>query len=198
MSDSQTTHPSLLLRLRDDRDSDSWSQFMALYSPLIRGFLHKRGLQDADAADLTQEVLGRVASAIKEFQYDPERGTFRGWLFTIVENCVRQFSAQQRPGRRGSGDTRILRALAEHPAHDLQEEWDQQYARHLLERAAYDVRGDFQESTWRAFWATAIEGQAPKDVAAELHISVASVYMAKHRITERLRQQIRYLEGGPS
>jgi RNA polymerase sigma factor (sigma-70 family) len=198
MTDTQTTHPSLLLRIRDVRDADSWSNFVATYAPLVQGFLRRRGLQDADAADLTQEVLARVATAIKGFEYDPERGSFRGWLFTIVENCLRRFSAQERPGRRGSGDTRVLHALAQHPADDLEEEWDRQYQRHLLERAAHEVRGDFQVATWRAFWGTAVEGRAPQEVAAELGMSIASVYMAKHRITGRLRQHVQYLEGGQS
>lgn len=196
MTETQTTHPSLLLRMRDERDADSWAQFVATYSPLVRGFLSKRGLQDADAADLTQEVLARVATAIKQFEYSPEKGSFRGWLFTIVENCLRRFAAQERPGRRGSGDTRIIEALAQHPAKDLEEDWERQYQRHLLERAAHDVRGEFKAATWKAFWGTAVDGRPPREVAAELGTSIASVYMAKHRVIERLRQHIQYLDGG--
>ena len=71
MAASQPTQQSLLLRIRDDRDAASWSRFVAIYSPLVYGFLRKRGLQDADAADLTQDVLTRVATAIKSFEYDP-------------------------------------------------------------------------------------------------------------------------------
>ena len=113
MIDSQTTRQSLLLRIRNERDADSWSQFVTAYAPLVHGFLRKRGLQDADASDLTQEVLARVAAAIKGFEYNPDEGSFRGWLFTIVENCRRRFAAQQRPGQRGSGDARVhARAVA--------------------------------------------------------------------------------------
>jgi RNA polymerase sigma-70 factor (ECF subfamily) len=198
MIDAQSTHPSLLVRLRDERDADSWSQFVGTYSPLILGYLRRRGLQDADAADLTQEVMARVATAIKGFEYNSDKGSFRGWLFTIVENCRRGFSAQERPGRRGSGDTKMLRVLAEVPAESLQDDWDRQYQQHLLEQAARDVRGEFQTSTWRAFWKTAVEGQPPREVAAEVGLSIASVYMAKHRVTERLRQRVQYLEGGHS
>lgn len=198
MIDSQATQRSLLLRIRDERDADSWSQFVSMYAPLVHGFLRQRGLQDADASDQTQEVLARVATAIKGFEYSPDKGSFRGWLFTIVENCLRRFAAQERPGRRGSGDVRILHALAQHAAQDLEEEWDRQYQRHLLERAAQDVRGEFQTATWRAFWETAVEGRPPKDVATELGMSIASVYMAKHRITGRLRQHVQYLDGDVS
>lgn len=193
--DSQTTRQSLLLRIRNERDADSWSHFVTAYAPLVQGFLRKRGLQDADAADLTQEVLARVATAIKGFEYDPAKGSFRGWLFTIVENCHRRFAAQQRPGQRGSGDSGIFHELSQHAAESDVEEWDRHYQRHLLERAAQDVRGDFQPATWRAFWETAVEGRAPQDVAAELGMSIASVYMAKHRITGRLRQHVQYLDG---
>ena len=195
MIDSQTTRRSLLLRIRNERDADSWSQFVTAYAPLVQGFLRRRGLQDADASDLTQEVLARVATAIKGFEYDPDKGSFRGWLFTIVENCHRRFAARERPGQRGSGDARIHHELTQHAARDWEEEWERQYQRHLLQRAADDVRCDFQPATWRAFWETAVEGRAAKDVAAELRMSIASVYMAKHRITGRLRQHIQYLDG---
>ncbi len=195
MTVSPATQPSLLIRIRDERDSDSWSQFVAVYSPLVHGFLRKRGLQDADAADLTQEVLGRVAAAIKKFDYSPERGSFRGWLFTIVENCLRRFSAAPRPGQQGSGDTKTLRALHDLPAAIPEDEWNLQYQRHLLQRAAVDVRDDFQDGTWRAFWETAVEDHPPADVAAGLGLTIAAVYMAKHRVTTRLREHIQFLEG---
>lgn len=194
MTDSQSTRQSLLLRIRNERDADSWSQFVAAYAPVVQGFLRKRGLQDADACDLSQEVLARVSTAIKGFDYNPDKGSFRGWLFTIVANCLRRFTTQQRLGQRGSGDSGILHELTQHAACDL-EEWDRHYQRHLLERAAQDVRGQFQPATWRAFWETAVEGRAPQDVAAELGMSIASVYMAKHRITGRLRQHVQYLDG---
>lgn len=191
-----------MLRIRDERDVESWSSFVATYRPLVFGFLRRRGLQDADAADLTQEVLSRVAAAIKAFEYDPAKGSFRGWLFTIVENCLRRFLAHE-PGQRGSGDTRMLRHLARLPAkagaagtNAAEDEWNREYQRHLLQRAADEVCDEFQDDTWRAFWATAVDGRSPKAVAAELGMTVAAVYMAKHRVVSRLRERIHYLDGG--
>ncbi len=103
MTDAPATRLSLLVRLRDARDDGAWSQFVEVYAPLVYGFARKHGLQDADAADLTQDVLQAVSGGIRRLDYDPRRGTFRGWLFTVVRNKLRNFlAAQKRPGR-GTG-----------------------------------------------------------------------------------------------
>src|SRR5215470_1143371 len=86
MGDAAGTRPSLLIRIRDPGDAEAWGQFVALYGPLIYQFARKQGLQDADAADLTQIVLQAVIDAMKRLDYDPERGSFRGWLYKVVRN----------------------------------------------------------------------------------------------------------------
>ena len=86
MTSIPATRPTLLFRIRDARDHEAWGRFIDLYAPLVYGFLRKRGLQDADSADLTQDVLRQVAAAAKSLEYDAKRGSFRGWLFTIVQN----------------------------------------------------------------------------------------------------------------
>ena len=88
MAASSETQPSLLVRIRNERDTESWSRFVEIYAPAVYRFLKHQGLQDADAADLTQEVMASVAAAIKSFDYDAHRGRFRGWLFTVVQNKV--------------------------------------------------------------------------------------------------------------
>jgi RNA polymerase sigma-70 factor (ECF subfamily) len=111
MREAPTTRPSLLVRLRDARDERAWGQFVDLYAPLVYGYARRRGLQDADAADLTQGVLRAVAGAVGRLSYDPGRGSFRGWLFTIVRNQLRDFRERQgRPGQ-GSGDSGVQRLL---------------------------------------------------------------------------------------
>src|SRR5262245_61410540 len=89
MSDALATRLSLLVRLRDARDDGAWAQFVELYAPLVFGFARKHGLQDADAADLTQDVLQAVSGAIQRLDYDSRRGSFRGWLFTVARNKLR-------------------------------------------------------------------------------------------------------------
>jgi len=101
MAESVTTRPSLLARIKDARDRQAWAEFVEIYAPMVYGFARNQGLQDADAADLTQEVLSAVARSAPRLEYDPARGTFRGWLFTVVRNELRDFAAAR--GRRLSG-----------------------------------------------------------------------------------------------
>ena len=98
MHESPATRASLLVRLRDGGDAEAWQEFVHLYAPIIYGFARKRGLQDADAADLMQEILRSVSSAVHRLEYDSARGTFRGWLFTVTRNKV--FNFLESRGRR--------------------------------------------------------------------------------------------------
>jgi RNA polymerase sigma-70 factor (ECF subfamily) len=191
MGEAPATRASLLVRIRDARDAKAWNQFVEIYAPLVYGFARRHGLQDADAADVTQEVLQSVSKAAHKLEYDPERGTFRSWLFTVVRNRVSTFLARRKPSERGSGGTD--NPLNEQPARVEEESgfWDREYERQLFAWAAEQVRGGFQESTWQAFWQTAVEGKSGKEVAQELGMSVAAVYLAKGRVMTRLKEQIR-------
>jgi RNA polymerase sigma-70 factor (ECF subfamily) len=193
MSDAPATRLSLLVRLRDARDDGAWSQFVDLYAPLVFGFARKHGLQDADAADLTQDVLLAVSGGIRRLDYDPRRGSFRGWLFTVARNKLRNFlAALGRPGR-ATGDPDAQHRLQELPARDEDQAawWDQEYEQRVFAWAAQQVRGAFQDSTWQAFWQTAVEGKAGPQVAQALGLTVAAVYLARSRVTARLKQLIR-------
>jgi RNA polymerase sigma-70 factor (ECF subfamily) len=193
MSDAFATSPSLLVRLRDAEDDKAWSQFVDLYAPLVFGLAGRHGLQEADAADLTQEVLLAVSRGIRTLEYDPRRGSFRGWLFTVARNKLRNLlAARQRPGR-GSGDPDAQQRLEELPAREEEQGawWDQEYERRVFAWAARQVRGAFRDTTWQAFWQTAVEGKTGPQVARALGLSVAAVYLAKGRVTDRLRAVIR-------
>ena len=196
MGDSPATRASLLVRLRDPRDGRAWSEFVDLYAPLIYRFGCKQGLQDADAADLSQETLRAVAGAIGRLDYDPGRGSFRGWLFTIVRNRLRDFLDNRGRQDQGSGDTAMLDWLEQQPGRQdpWAEQWDREYDRQLLLTAARRIRGQFQDGTWQAFWRTTVDGQSGKEVAEALGMSVAAVYLAKSRVMARLKEAIRQLQ----
>ncbi len=197
MPEEPATRPSLLVRLRDHRDNQAWGEFVELYAPLIYTYARKRGLQDADAADLTQNCLRQVAAHVGRLEYDPRRGTFRGWLFTIVRNKLRDF--QHRPHRlyQGSGDPHVQRLLELQPASEPEEkaQWEREYRLGLLSWAADQVRPQVQEATWQAFWQTAVEGKSGKEVAQALGLTAAAVYLAKSRVMARLRAVIREVQG---
>jgi RNA polymerase sigma-70 factor (ECF subfamily) len=189
-----TTHPSLLVRLRGGGDHDAWTQFVQLYAPLVYGFARRRGLQDADAADLTQEVMRAVHASVHRLEYDPARGSFRGWLFTIAYRKLHDFRTRQQGQVCGSGDTAVQDLLAAQPAAEEEEHWNEQYERRLFTCAAEQVRPCFAENTWQAFWRTAVAGESGQQVAEALGMSVAAVYLAKSRVMARLREQIQQWE----
>jgi RNA polymerase sigma-70 factor (ECF subfamily) len=193
MQPSPETRPSLLVRIRDAQDGPAWGLFVEVYAPLIHGYLRKRGLQDADAADVTQEVLRRVAQAIRRFEYDPHRGAFRGWLFTVVRNQWRTFL--ERKHEQGSGDSATMQLLLEQPAPEDDSSWDTEYQRRLFRWAARKVQADVNESTWQAFWLTSLEGKSGPEVAQVLSMSVAAVYVARSRVLARLRDLVQQMEG---
>jgi RNA polymerase sigma-70 factor (ECF subfamily) len=196
MADSVITRPSLLARIRDRGDQQAWVEFVDLYAPLVYRFAQKQGLQDADAADLTQEVLRAVARSAGRLEYDPRRGSFRGWLFTVVRNELRDFATARRRHRPGSGDTDVQRRLEQEPARVEEEEavWERECQRQLFAWAAGQVCRDFQDSTWQAFWLTAVQGKSGKEVAGILGMTTAAVYLAKRRVMARLREEIEQLE----
>jgi RNA polymerase sigma factor (sigma-70 family) len=188
------TRASLLVRLRDPDDVDAWTEFVRLYASVIYGFARKRGLQDADAADLMQEVLRSVAGAVGRLDYDPRRGTFRGWLYSITRNKVYNFLEGRRRHPRGTGDTNAHQRLEEHPGREADaDDWDKEYERKAFAWAADRVRDEFQPSTWQAFWHTAVDGQSAKDVGHRLGLSPGAVYVAKSRVLARLKEEIRQL-----
>lgn len=197
---SISTQPSLLVRLRDPRDQDAWSRFVDLYAPLVYGFLRRRRLQDADAADLTQEVLRQVAGAAAAFSYDRAKGTFRSWLFTVVRNRLTDHlrrAASLVQGAGGSSNWKQVQEqlIAPDSAEADSAEWNAAWRRQLFQTAAKQVQADFTEVTWSAFWQTAVDGRAGQDVATELGLSVAAVYLAKSRVMKRIKEQIQWLQG---
>src|SRR5262245_44263642 len=186
MGDIPSTRPSLLLRLRNAHDGAAWGEFVALYAPLVYGYARKQGLQDADAADLTQDVLQAVAAGLGRLDYDPAKGAFRNWLFTVVRRKLSKWRSAQEV--RPNGDSATRRLLEQFPAPDaIEPAWEAEWEQRLFAWACEQVKRDVAEATWRAFWRTAVDGLPGKRVAAEVGLSVADVYLARRRVLARLR-----------
>ena len=189
MTDFPTTRPSLLVRIRSRDDQNAWAEFVEIYAPLIHAYSRRRGLQEADAANLTQDVLGSVVKSAERFEYDPSRGRFRSWLLTVTRNRVNDHFSGLKRHPRGSGDTGVRSLLEQEPERDGQQ-WDDDYRHRLFHWVAEKIRDEFQETTWQAFWKTAVEGQAGKQVAENLAMSVGAVYIAKSRVLARLKVRV--------
>jgi RNA polymerase sigma-70 factor (ECF subfamily) len=197
MSEWPSTRPSLLVRLRDPRDERAWAEFLEIYTPLVYRLARQKGLQDADADDLAQEVFRAVAGAIDRWNPDPGRGSFRGWLFRIARNLLVNLLARQGRQPRGTGDVEIARLLEEQPAPsgEASSLFALEYRRQLFHWAAEQVRAEVQPSTWDAFWRTGVREETPKDVAESLAMTVGAVYVAKNRVMAKIRQKIEQVEG---
>ena len=193
MNEHPRTRASLLLRIRDPRDADAWTQFVEVYAPLIYGYARKQGLQDADAADLVQDVLRTTALAVRKLNYDARLGSFRGWLFTVARTKLADLVNKRRWPGRGTGESAVQQLLVNQPASepDPEEDWNDEYERRVFAWAAERVRREVEETTWQAFWQTAVEGRSGQEVSAALGMTIAAVYLAKSRVMTRLKEQVR-------
>ena len=197
MHEPPATRHSLLVRLHDSQDEQAWREFLEIYEPLVRRLARRRGFQEADADDLSQEIFRSVAGAIERWRVNPDRGSFRAWLFLIARNTmINAFKKKQRRPL-ATGDTQVRRLLEAQRAPDGEAEAlvDNEYLWGLFHWAADQVREEFREATWQAFWRTGIEGLKAQQVAAELGLSAGAVYIARSRVMARLKQKIEQVEG---
>lgn len=186
-ANSSSSSSSLITLLRA-RDPDAWRRLTRIYGPSVYGWARRAGLQHGDASDLAQEVFQAVAQHIDAFRRE-RRESFPAWLWTIARNKLNDWNRQRAVEPVALGGTSFqlhLEQLAETPsAADASAE-----IKALARRALGLLQTDFEEVTWQAFWRTAVDHQPASAVAAELGISVSSVYTAKSRVLSRLREEL--------
>lgn len=188
MSVSVSTHASLLARLSEGADGPAWNEFHARYRELIRGFALRRGLQAADAEDVVQEVFLALAQAMRSFEYQPEKGRFRGFLKTIAIRVLGKRFVRARAGLGQTAAQQTIEAAPDESAHD--DDWEAEWRQHHLRAAMERVRAEFRGSDLRAFELLTSGTRDARSVATELGISVDSAYQAKSRILKRLRELV--------
>ena len=194
------TRPSLMLRLRDPQDQQAWTQFVSIYEPLILRMLRQRGLQEADARDVTQQVILAVTQAVDDWEPDGREASFRRWLFTIARNLALKFiqrgNAVGGAGRLGVGGSDMMDMLKNlpEPEHRTMVAFDDEYRNEIFDLAAERARSEFRESTWQAFWRTCVLSEPIGDVAGSLKMASGSVYVARSRVIARLRQIVEEYE----
>ncbi len=190
-ANSSSLSGSLLLKLRQ-QDSQAWQRLVALVGPLVYSWCRRAGLQAEDAADVGQEVFRAVAAHIGDFRRERPSDSFRGWLWTITRNKIRDFWRRREGRPEAAGGTAAQQALLQVPLEEsasLSDSSPHEGTTGLLQRALQLIQEEFAERTWQAFWRVTIEERAPAEVAAELGMSVGAVYIAKSRVLGRLREE---------
>ena len=188
---TQSTSSSLIQRVRA-HDADAWERLVVIYGPLVYRWSRQAGLQENDAADIAQEVFRAVALNIENFRHSDQSHTFRGWLWTIARNKIRDHGRQQGNQAGAIGGTDFQRRLDEVPATPEAVELstpDNDDAV-VLHRALDLIRDEFEEHTWQAFWRTTVDRQSSTDIAVELNMTPGAVRQAKFRVLQRLRREL--------
>ncbi len=191
MNEIPQTRQSLLLQLGRKSD-DAWTEFLTVYETALFRFCLAKGLQEADARDVLQDVLTAVLKRIPTWDPDSSKGSFRGWLFRVARNISVDAIEHRARKATASGDSQVARLLAEIPATESRSETtlEIEYQRSLFDWASKQVKSEVREITWLSFCLTAIDGQNAEQVATTLNIPVGSVYTAKCRVVARIRKKI--------
>lgn len=192
---SPLTRESLIIRLPSAADAEAWQEFVAIYEPHVYRFARRRGLQDADAHELVQNVFLSVAKAVGGWKPDPDRGKFRAWLFRIARNHVINLARKRKPDQ-GTGRTDEYERLQQlcDQVDSTSVALEQDYRRELFRTAAAEVRVQVKPQTWEAFWLSSVEGKPIAEVAEQLSVSAGSIYIARSRVIHRMRSLIQSWE----
>lgn len=176
---------SLLQRLRNPSDARAWERLSTIYTPLLFYWARRSGLQDADCADLVQDVFAVLVRKLPEFEYDPRRG-FRKWLRTITLNKCRDHQ-RKRAATFAHNDPDALANVA---APEDDGPWEHEYRQFVLRGLLEIVKAEFHPPTWQAYWKCAVEGRSAADVGKELNMTPGAVRAAKFRVLAHLRTEI--------
>ncbi len=188
---SESTSLSLIQRVQMG-DVDAWARFSQIYGPLVYEWCRRFGLQASDAADVTQEVFRSVSSSIGSYRRSDAGHSFRGWLWTVTRNRFVDHVRREEQHQQASGGTEAFRRIQELPIEPpaSSHESTSVDSSQLKRRALEIIRREFDKRNWQAFWRSAVEGDAPSEIAEDLGITVSGVHKARQRILLRLREEL--------
>jgi RNA polymerase sigma factor (sigma-70 family) len=190
-SDAPSTCATLIWLLGNAaQPAAAWDRFVAIYGPVILEWCRQCNLQEADACDVTQETLLRLAKCLPTFEYNPDQ-RFRGWLRTVVQHCLNDWCSARRQLASGSGDTGVLQRLESVPAREqLVERIERQFDQELLQLAMQRVRGRVEPQTWLVFELLAIQELSGVEVARRTGLKIASAFATRSKVQRLLRTEI--------
>ncbi len=183
------TRPSLILRLKGERNDHAWAEFVSVYEPFLRRLVARQGVPERHVPDVTQQVLLAIARSVEGWQDDGQSASFRRWLKRVARNVVSRFMSRERREAGGQGGTDLLELLGNVP--EVTDEKARKYMHELVVWATEQVRGEFRETSWKAFWGTLVDGRSVAEVAAELGVTPGGIYMSRSRITARIRAKVK-------
>jgi RNA polymerase sigma-70 factor (ECF subfamily) len=196
MSEFPETRLSLIARVKDPKDEASWGEFLRIYQPVVYRMARRRGLQDADAQDVVQQVFVSISRSIDGWTPGDGRPPFRAWLNTIARNAITK-ALTRRPKDAPTGSTSVVEVLhAQRDPSDTSEEIRLEARLELVRWAIEQIRHTFTEQTWDMFMRTVIGDEAVAVVSQSTRRSVGAIYVARHRVLARLKDKISELSEG--
>lgn len=187
-----STSTSLLRRVQAN-DPEAWKRFAQVYAPLIYSWARQTGLKEYDAADVMQDTFRTLLSRLGSFRKQAPGDSFRGWLWTITRNKIRDHfrALASRPQPVGGTDQRnLLEAVPSVLSEETLEPGVSNSEVYLSRQLLLTVQAEFEPRTWQAFWEVVVQARQSADVANDLQMSIGAVYMAKSRVLKRLRQEL--------
>lgn len=188
-TDSPPTRSSLILHLQNARNDAAWREFVMVYESFLVRLITRRGVPAAHVSDVANQVLSAIARSIDQWKDDQQDASFRRWLSRVARNVVMRYMSNERRHVSAIGGTDAFESLAQ-----IAEPYDdaiaRQYEHELIIWAAEQVKGEFIETSWKAFWMTMIEGLTVAEVAETLAVSPGSIYMSRGRILKRIRDKV--------
>jgi RNA polymerase sigma factor (sigma-70 family) len=201
--DSSPTRWSLVNRLKDWDDQESWKAFFDLYWKLIYAVARQAGLSDVEAQEVVQETVITVAKKMSGFKADPAFGSFKGWLLQLTRRrIVDQLRKRPPPGRFKdpavrSDETARTATVERVPDPDslrLEARWDEEWQKNLVDAALERVKRKVNPNHYQIFYLHVLKQLPAAQVARTLGVNIAVVYLAKHRVAALVKKEIKYLE----
>ena len=186
-----TTRASLLIRVRDRNNASAWREFDAIYRPMLGRFARARGLDDSSADDIVQFAMMAIAEHIGGFDYNPDKGRFKAWLRTIVNNRIRNRVAARHEEEAQTRDFKRDDRREETP----DEMFDRMWMKEHLDFAMNEVRLGVEPSSWEAFEALVIRDEPIEAVSERLKMNANQLYSIKFRLTKKLSERMQQLLG---
>jgi RNA polymerase sigma-70 factor (ECF subfamily) len=183
------TRHSLIVRLKSEHDELAWREFVEAYEPFLQRMVSRQGVPDRHIPDVVQQILLAIARSVDSWSDDGKTASFRRWVATVSRNIVIRFMTRERKQAGGQGGTSLVDLLQDVPGRPNDGQIDR-YEHELIVWAAEQVKDEFVESSWTAFWLTVVEGRSVKEVAEDLQITPGSIYMSRSRIIARVRKKV--------